>query len=356
MGKATHAKGILWFAKDRASIKTTGIFFSPRKLILPESVTPKMAALRDDHYNLELDVFTYAFHHSRWTVYWTCMDDIDQVKKRITLYNPLKEEFETVSIDKLDELVQFVTMKYLGSVEAQRDRIVKTLKFLKTHFHGTIVNHPDTIEYATRKDYLVELKNAGFPVEQGTMTFPNTVTYPDLLRKTKKLGKPDGVVVKPITGELANSLSLLEDVTPKWLRAKESKVGGWIAQTLMPDVWNGEYRLVFLGNVCSHAMRKKYYRIDDDQKLPSEAYRVFEEYHPQPEELDLARRIRHFWETKLKKKIYFFRFDFVKSRKGQITVLEFETLNPGFGFGALSEELRQKVAREYVSFLQHYTF
>lgn len=350
-------KGILWFAKDREAIKVTGMFFSPRKAIVPESASKRMAVLCRKHYNLELDVFTYAFHHSRWKVYWTCMDDLDIEHNRITLYDPLDETFVTVPIGELNERVQFITMKYMGSVEAQRDRILTTLDFIKGHFNGTIVNHPDTIRYAIRKDYLTELVRAGFPVDPRTLSFGNDVSYESLRSETLSLGAPEEVVIKPITGELANSLSLLSGIDETWLRNKQAKVGGWIAQPFTADVWNGEYRLIFLGNVCSHAVRKKYYRSSEDQKLPKEDYRVFEMYRPKTEELELARSIRRFWENDLKKKIYFFRFDFVKSNDGKkITVLEFEALNPGFVFGSLNEKTRLRVAREYVSFLDYYSF
>lgn len=388
-------KGILWFAKDQEMIKANGIYFSDKNQRSTDSLTDEMKDIFARNLNIELDQFTYTFHHSRWNVYWTCMDLINHETGELTVYHPLNGKYlpQPIKIIELHQWCSHVIFKYLGSVESQHDKILKSLKSLKS-YAGVIINHPDTIEYALRKDYYMKLKEAGFPVIENTRIFENTVKYEELVHWVElEIGKhPRDFIIKPVTGELANSLDVLseigkprpglksttlsarltnierqvnqadakrvQDETPdEWLRRKESKVGGWIVQEYHHDVWNGEYRLVFFGKICVLGLRKKYLKFSEDQIIPSEKYRVFDTYRATDEELELARDVRDYWEKNLGKKVHFFRFDFIKSEDGsEIKILEFEAVNPGLGFGALSMEKRRRVCAEFVSYLDYYDF
>lgn len=347
-------KSILWFAKNSEVIKMNGILFDLKNPQALNGLSNDMKSIYQTCFNHELDVFSYAFKYSKWDLFWTCLDFINETDNSIILYEPVNEKYLTIPLENLNNLIDFTIFKYLGSVESQRDLIIKKLNVLEKFFKGVIINHPDTIRYAIRKDYLLELKKAGFPIIDNTLIYQNTVSYNELVDCIDKSATE--YIIKPVTGELANSLSILDEINEDWLRKKESKVGGWIIQPINYDVWNGEYRLVFFGSVCSLGQRKRYLKKEENQKIPSEKFRVFQPYIPNNTELELALEVRDFWENQLGKKIYTFRFDFIKSNENIMKILEFEAVNPGFGFHVISEKEQKRVAQEYVSFLNYYNF
>ena len=362
---------ILWFTRKPISIKTNGLLFGLQNPNAPHYASKEMQHIIKTSFNTELDVFTHAFQrHSRWECYWTCMDFVDSANHKIKIYHPESETYLDIELDTLDDYADFILFKYLGAVESQRDKIRNCLHTLETHFTGAIINHPESIRYFIRKDYYLELEKAGFPVIPNSKIYPQTVRYATILNDLPPHKKPEDYIIKPVTGELGNSLGLLNQLgqprkpehipmTPEeWLRLKEPKVGGWIVQEYHKEVWNGEYRLVFLGNVCVLGLRKRYYKMNDHQIIPNEKYRIFDLYEPTDHELKLGKDLKKYWEEVHQKPIYFFRLDFIKTKDAlpKISILEFEAVNPGFSLGALTAAKQQEVANQLVNYLDNHSF
>jgi len=351
-------KSILWFVKNEEGIKANQKFFNRDSPSFVEDSDEETTKVYNEHFNLELDVFTHAFENSSWKCYWTCIDYINYDHRTIKIFNRSGNDYQTVNIDSLDSVAHFAIFKYLGSVEGQREKILKAINFLETGYKGILINHPTTMKYFITKKYLIDMAEMEFPnLMKNTFSFPNTVSYDELSGKVRELGgKVNEYIIKSLTGELANSFSLLSSANEDYLRRKEEKLGGWILQPLCPHVWRGEYRLIFFANVCTLGLKKSYVKTDDSQIIPNEKNRTFENYVPTQSELDWATTLRERWEKSKKHKIYYFRLDFVKDDNNNPIMLEFEALNPGFGFRAISDKKRTQIANEFVNFLNSHTF
>lgn len=352
-----NKKSILWFVKDENGINANKEFYNTNSLFSVRDLTREKIDVYNKNFNAELDTFSYAFENSMWECYWTCMDFVNFENKEIIIYNRKRDKYQSIQLSQLDSEIGFIIFKYLGSVEGQRDKILATITLLEQEYSGIIINHPITMKYFIDKKYLKDMEIRGFPnLIKNTSIFENNVKYTELVENAEKLGRTSEFIIKPLTGELANSFSLLNDADEAFLRRKQNKVGGWILQPLTPHIWNGEHRLIFIGNMCSIGLKKIYIKKDSNQILPNEKERVFCNYIPTKDELGWATNIRKMWEDSMNHKIYYFRLDFVKDENNKPYMLEFEALNPGFGFSVIPEKSRMRIANEFISFLNFYSF
>lgn len=300
--------------------------------------------------SVELDVMTKVFFREGWECCWTCLEWLDFKNKTIMFFNPLKETIKTVGFNKISSYFAVIVFRIIGSVEGKRDFINKAIDSLQENFSGLMVNHPETMKYGIRKDYIFELQKSGFPVIP-TKYYENTVTLDALTDSVDNLCE---YVIKPTTGELSNSLTTLDKVDKAFLRKKKNKVGGWLVQPLVSEIWDGEYQLVFFRDNFSHGCRKMYTKVSSDMLLPSQDHRDIDFYNPEEKETELALSIKAFFEKNLSKPIYTFRFDYLKMRNGDIKILEFEVLNPGFFIGYLKDDTSKfNVANKFASEIEN---
>lgn len=300
--------------------------------------------------SIELDVLTKVFSKKGWDCYWTCLNWLDLDKGTIKFFEPFKRTTEIIKINQLSDNFAVILFRIIGTVEGQRDFVSKAIDTLQQNFSGLLINHPETMKYGIRKDYILELQANGFPVIP-TKYFENTVTLDSV---TASIDNPTKYIIKPVTGELSNSLTTLDRVDENFLRRKESKVGGWLVQPLLNEIWDGEYQLVFFRETFSHGCRKSYTKISDEMLLPSQDHREINLYEPTDKEKELALSVRKFFEDKLSKPIYTCRFDYLKMKDGSIKILEFEILNPGFFIGYLKDDVTKfNVAHKFAVEIKH---
>ena len=357
-------KRILFFAKHETQIQANSAVFNTGNELTKVDIHSK-----ENNISVEMEVMTKVFIAKGWQCFWTCRNWIDLTNNIIQCFNPETKNTDRFLIDTLSNCFEVIIFRSIGSVEGNRDNIVKVIETLQNHFQGLIINHPETIKYGIRKDYVLELQSNGFPIIE-TQYFDKNVSYSTLIKSIKPKQQ---YIIKPTTGELSNSLAVIENDTEiydvkneqnengeTYLRRKERLVGGWLLQPLMKDIWDGEYQLVFFGNNFSHGCKKEYEKSLPDMKVPSQKFRNISLYTPTEQEKEIALSVKSFFENKLHKPIYTFRFDFLKQKNDNgIKIVEFEFLNPGFFIGYIGDndkkiDICTNFEREVVRLINYY--
>lgn len=298
----------------------------------------------------ELHTLTDALLRNGWHVYWGVLADIELACLHYhAVYDVMTGASLELSNTQLNERINVVLARILGSVEGKLATVKRYFECLRDSFAGIAINDPASAIYGLRKDYLFELINAGFPTIT-TDYYENTVTFAELEEKYD--GALDRHIVKPVTGELSNSLRVLAETSEQFFRHKEPLVGGWLVQPVRSEIWCGEYQLFYLGDVCTHANKKVYRRSDEHPIIPSQENRHIEEYAPADPELELARDLKRFYRDRLGLHTDIFRLDFIKDAAGAPIIVEFETVNPGFFIKYVAEHRRIAIANDFEALLR----
>jgi hypothetical protein len=287
----------------------------------------------------EVHCFTQRFRDAGWACYWYVLDDkdVDPLHLR-EVYDVTTGRRSELAIDELNATVDAILVRTLGPVEIRRGIIGRYFARLGSDFRGITINDPRAAQYGLRKDYLFELMRAGVPTIP-TAYFPRSVAFAELA--DRYAGALRDHIIKPVTGELSNSFALLADIDEQSLRWKERKVGGWLVQPIAPEIWNGEYQLLFIGDRCANGCRKVYERYAPDVIVPSQEHRRFELYAPSADEVQFALGVRDFFLDRHGLHNDIFRLDFVKDADGAPVLLEFEMVNPGSFIRYLEDEAAQ---------------
>lgn len=293
--------------------------------------------------SLETLIMTKVFQDNGWRVFWTC---IDFISSDIRFFSHATNRMTTIKATELDSNFNAIVFRVVGSVDDKIKKIVTAINILEENFSGYIVNPPKTMKYAIRKDYILELQKSGFPVIPTTY-FENSVSFSDI---TTGLSKSDfqKYLIKPVTGELSKSVAIIMDkrrisheetsqthssrvirIGEEYLRYKQDKVGGWLLQPIVPEIWYGEYQVVYFGSTISHGFYKSYIKIDDDMLIPSNKHRNWALNEPSKLVTDTAIAIRNYFQDKLSYPIHQFRMDHIKVSETKIQILEYEMFNPG---------------------------
>lgn len=316
----------------------------------------RMARLTEDEQEIvknsmsnELHYITDACIENGWSVFWCTLEDTDiEMLHFASVYDVINGEYLSLTNAELNNRIDVVLARVLGSIEGKLSTVKRYFEKLRESFEGITINDPTSAIYGLRKDYLFELAGAGYPTI-ATDYFENTVTFSELEQKYR--GSMDLHLVKPVTGELSNSLRVLGETDEKFFRHKESLVGGWLVQPVMSEIWQGEYQLFFLGDSCTYANKKIYHQDPEHPVIPSQKNRLIHPYVPQEDELALARHIKAFWRDHLHLETDIFRLDFIKTANGSPIIVEFETVNPGFFIKYIDDERRKKIATDFEVFL-----
>lgn len=297
----------------------------------------------------ELHYVTEALLIKGWKVYWALLENVDLDTLHFRrLYEVQHETYVDFGIDQLNQNVDMILARILGSVEGKLATVKRYFERLQESFEGITVNDPASVVHGLRKDYLFDLIGAGFNTI-ATDYYENTVTFAEL--EQKYAGQLHEHLVKPVTGELSNSLKVLGETNEEFFRYKESKVGGWLVQPVRPEIWGGEYQLFFLGDSCTHANKKVYERSDRHPVVPSQENRLIDPYDPTESEITLARTLKQFYVEHFGLHTDIFRLDFMKDEDGTPIIVEFETVNPGFFIKYISDERKLKIAEDFEAFL-----
>ena len=287
----------------------------------------------------EVDIMTRVLVENGWGCYWTCISFFHS-ENEMRYCDPSQGKMFTLQLQDLSSTFDVIVFRVLGSVDSNLKEISRVISLLEKHFGGLLINHPETMKYGLRKDYLLDLQSAGFPVISSTY-LKNDIPFSDIINKISNEGLKKHLI-KSVTGELGVSIAVIQDTEKifdvpnsreengeAYLRRKQEKVGGWLLQPIIEEIWQGEYQLIYFGDTLSHGFYKSYERGEENMMVPSQKYRNWQVYEPSIFETTIALNIKKYLQEKLSKPTHLFRMDFIKISESEIKILEFELFNPG---------------------------
>ena len=288
-------------------------------------------------YSKEVLAFINEFKNNNWIIYLTSIDNFDLkdgIYKRI--YDVNNDYNHTMSIIEVNKIIDAMIIRVIGSVEGNFNNIRNYLSYLEENYQGLVINNPKAMIKGMTKHYLKEVDDKElFDIgikKIPTDIYERTISYENISKKYNNL---HDYIIKPVSGELSNSLANLGKIDEHFLRYKENKVLGWVVQPIMKEVWNGEYQIVFLNSNPIYAQSKEYTYIDSS--IPSQKNRILHKYNPSDSEINMGKRLISYFSNKYNLDIYICRIDFLKDKDNFPILLEFEMVNPGFFIGYMDK-------------------
>lgn len=291
----------------------------------------------EEHYSREIKFMISEFKTNGWNVLLASLDNFNfETNTWDKVYSFADDEYKKVDIDYANENIDVIIVRVLGSVEGNFKNIKMYLEFLLNNYKGLALNNPKAMIKGMTKHYLCEID----PVKLGELgiktinsrIFDRTVSLEEL---TKDYDNLENYIMKPVSGELSNSLSNLSKVDEEFLRNKEDKVLGWVVQPIMKEIYNGEYQMSFLNGEVIFAQRKEY--TSKNNGIPNQKERILHKYNPSEKEISIMRSVIEYFKEKYDIEINICRTDFMKDDEGTPILLEFEMVNPGFFIGYMEE-------------------
>ena len=287
-------------------------------------------------YSKEIKFMIEEFLTNDWNVY---LFSLDNFKNNVwtNVYDINNDKKINFSIEELNENIDVIIVRVIGSVEGNFNNIKNYLSYLSENYSGLVLNNAKAMLRGMTKNYLTEI-DANYLSSIGIKTIPtkkfnNKVTFDEL---TQGIDNLSDYLIKPSSGELSNSLSNLGQINEEFLRHKESKVAGWVRQPIIKDIWNGEYQISFLNKNLIYAQRKQY-RNTSNNNIPNQKERILEKYYPTEKEISTMRKLIDYMEELYNIKLDICRIDFMKDIENTPILLEFEMVNPGFFIGYMNE-------------------
>ena len=306
-------------------------------------------------YSEEVRQMIQEFYNNNWGVYITTIENFkDGIWKDIYSVNENKKM--NMSIEKINDEIEFMLIRNLGSVEGNFKMIAEYLDFLIDNYKGIALNNPVAMRKGMTKNYFVEVDNKELE-KIGMLTIPTKVYSKEVeySQIAKEYSNLENYLIKPITGELSNSLKCLKDIDEEFLRYKESKVGGWVIQPIKNEIWNGEYQLVLVGGKLIYGQKKNYPK-EQDANIPKQKNRIIEKYYPSENEIRIMENVIKYFMKLYNIKIDICRIDFMKDNDGRPILIEFEMVNPGFFIGYMKEddETIKHIVKEVRAYCENY--
>ena len=288
-------------------------------------------------YSKEVERMIKEFKENRYEVFLGTMFNFDTEHGMFNnVYQISSDERRNMTIHDINNEISIMIIRNLGSVEANFDMIQKCLKYLLENYKGKTINDINSMLKGMTKNYLVEidpdkLRKIGMETIPSNI-FPNTVSFSEIC-ENYPLDR-ENYLIKPVTGELSNSLKCLADIDEQFLRYKENKVGGWVIQPIQKDIWNGEFQISFLNGQPVYAQEKTYPK---DGNVPNQKERTILKFHPTEHEISIMQNVIKYFSELYNLNIVLCRIDFMKDSNGVPKLLEFEMVNPGFFIGYMKE-------------------
>ena len=281
-----------------------------------------------------IDIFN---KDDNWNVYLTSIENLDY-KNNIfnNIYNTKERKYESFTIDEINSLIDVMVIRVIGSIEGNFYNVKEYLEYISNNYKGLVINNPNAMKKGMTKHYLCEidrdyLKSIGIGTID-TKIYSNKVELDELKKEYKDMSK---YIIKPVSGELSNSLSNLGDIDENFLRYKESKVLGWVIQPIMKEIWNGEFQMLFLNSNLIYSQYKEYAK---DGSIPNQKSRSLHKYKPTTVEIDKFKKLIDYFKRLYNIEINICRIDFMKDESGEPILLEFEMVNPGFFIGYMQSD------------------
>lgn len=278
------------------------------------------------------------FENANWKVFLTTLEEFDfNSKEWKAVYDIENNTLRSFGIDEMNEKISIMVIRNLGSVEAKYKLLQDYLSFLIDEYKGIVLNNAKAMKKGMNKQYLLDidkdyLSSIGIKVIPSE-AFSNKVKMEEI---DKKYNEKKGYLIKPITGELSNSIKELNEIDEEFLRYKENKVGGWIIQPIQKYIWNGEYQQVFINKELVYSQEKKYQN-ENGEKLPIQKSRIILKYTPSESETARAKKLIDYMSNLYDLQIDICRVDYMKDEEGNMILLEFEMVNPGFFIGYMEK-------------------
>lgn len=291
----------------------------------------------DEVYSKEVRNTIEEFINNGWKVYLTSIENLDESRNEyMRVYDIENDKDLTMTIDEVNTEIKAMIIRVIGSIEGNFFNIKKYLEYLQNNYKGLVINDPKAMIKGMTKNYLTEideetLLNIGIKMIP-TKIYDNHVSMDTLKHDYDNLSD---YLIKPLSGELSNSLKNLGEIDEEFLRYKENKVLGWVVQPIMQEVWNGEYQMAFLGGKLVYAQCKEY--TNKDSSIPTQKSRILHKYSPSNDEITMAKKLIEYFKEKYNLTIHICRVDFMKDKNGMPILLEFEMVNPGFFIGYMDE-------------------
>lgn len=279
----------------------------------------------------EIKAMIKEFMDNNWTCFLATMENFDfnsGVHNKVYCLN--EHTLYNMSIDDLNNKISIMIIRNIGPLEKNFNTIKNYLKFIINNFHGVALNNPKAMLNGMSKNYLVQLEPSElekfdvFTIP--TRIFPTSVTFNEV--KSIYKNQLEKYLIKPLSGELSNSLNCLADINESFFRYKENKVQGWIIQPIQEEIWNGEYQMLFLDGRLIYSQSKHY--IHSSSNIPSQKTRTLTKYYPSEMEIKNMQSLIKYFESLYNTHIDICRIDFMKNKDDKPILLEFEMVNPGF--------------------------
>ena len=285
-------------------------------------------------YSMEVRRMIEEFQGHDWRVYLGTFKNFDYENNTMNeVYSVDDEEVKNMNIGDINKEISFMIIRNLGSVELNFKEIKKFLEYLIENYKGKVLNNPKAMIKGMTKHYLVQLepevlKTFGINLIP-TKIFEKEVTFEEICKEYPE--HKEEYLIKPVTGELSNSLKCLAGIDEQFLRYKETKVGGWVIQPIQKEIWKGEFQLSFLGGELIYSQMKEY--TEANNNVPNQKSRIIKKYKPTEKEIESIKKLIKYISDLFNVKIDICRIDFMKETDGNIKLLEFEMVNPGYFIG-----------------------
>lgn len=292
----------------------------------------------EEKYSKEVRSMIEEFMENDWKVYLGTLDKFDTEKGIFyNIYCINTQETNDLGIKEINDEISVMIIRNVGSVEQKFVEIETCLKYLINNYTGKVINDPKSMLRGMTKRYLVEINEKELE-KFGVTTIPTkifdrTITFEEICKQYPE--HREDYLIKPVTGELSNSLKCLADVDEQFFRWKENKVGGWVVQPIQKEIWKGEYQISLLNKQVIYSQKKEY--TNTDESVPSQKTRIISKYSPSDKEVSSAVKLVEYFEKLYDLKIDICRVDFMKTADGKMKLLEFEMVNPGFFIGYMKE-------------------
>ena len=279
----------------------------------------------------EIKTMIKEFMDNNWTCFLASIENFDLntgIHHKVYCLNNHKSY--DMTIDDLNNKIPIMIIRNIGPLEKNFNTIKNYLQFIINNYQGIALNNPQAMIKGMAKNYLVEINPK--ELEQfsiltiPTRIYPTSVTFKEIESIYK--GQLKKYLIKPLSGELSNSLNCLANVNESFFRMKENKVQGWIIQPIQEEIWNGEYQMVFLDGKLIYSQSKHY--LHSSSNIPNQKNRIIAKYHPNEEEIQNMQRLIKYFESLYNTHIDICRIDFMKNSELKPILLEFEMVNPGF--------------------------
>ena len=291
----------------------------------------------------EIYFFTKHFNFCGYTTFIANFENVNKnTLEHGDVYDTTSDNHFDFSFKDINEKLLVIIPRMLGSIEKQLDIVADFFTHLNKNFTGIVINNPKTVIYGLRKNYLKDLEPFGINLPK-TDIYDTAVKYDYLTEKYKD----QKYVIKPLTGELGNSVEFLSSVNQDFLDKKKAKVGGWILQPFYDTIWQGERQYLYVNNKLSYGYLKDYVGKEENTLPRLKNIDFVKDYNNSDEDILLCEKTINILNEQLKYPTFICRFDIIDDLDSKPMILECELVNPSFRSWYL-----KKIATEVVDLIE----